>query len=54
MTIGLYGLGFWMPQILRTLNPSFSNFAIGVILMVPFIAALAAMIGVERAFGPHG
>ena len=44
MTIGLYGLGFWMPQIVRSLNPSFSNFGIGLVMMVPFIAALLAML----------
>ena len=44
MTIGLYGLGFWMPQIIRSLNPSFSNFEIGLVMTVPFIVALLAML----------
>jgi len=44
MTIGLYGLGFWMPQIIRSLNPSFSNIEIGLVMIVPFIAALLAML----------
>jgi ACS family tartrate transporter-like MFS transporter len=44
MTIGLYGLGFWMPQIIRSLNPSFSNVEIGLVMIVPFIAALIAML----------
>ena len=44
MTIGLYGLGFWMPQIIRSLNPSFSNFEIGLVMTVPFVAALLAML----------
>ncbi len=44
VTIGLYGLGFWMPQIIRTLNPDFSNFEIGLVMMIPFIAAGIAMI----------
>jgi MFS transporter, ACS family, tartrate transporter len=44
MTIGLYGLGFWMPQIIRSLNPSFSNFEIGLVMTVPYIAALCSMI----------
>ncbi|MGB7787506.1 MFS transporter [Methanoregula sp.] len=44
MTIGLYGLGFWMPRIIRSLNPSFSNVEIGLVMMVPFIVALLAML----------
>ena len=44
MTIGLYGLGFWMPQIIRSLNPSFSNVEIGLVMTLPFIAALFAML----------
>jgi MFS transporter, ACS family, tartrate transporter len=43
-TIGLYGLGFWMPQIIRSLNPAFSNFEIGLVMTIPFIAALCAMV----------
>jgi ACS family tartrate transporter-like MFS transporter len=44
MTIGLYGLGFWMPQIIHSLNPSFSNVEIGLVMTIPFIAALLAML----------
>lgn len=44
LTIGLYGLGFWMPQIIQSLNPGFSNFEIGLVMMIPFIAAGIAMI----------
>lgn len=45
IAIGLYGLGFWMPQIIHTLNPDFSNFEIGLVMMIPFIAAGLAMQG---------
>ncbi|OPX62272.1 MULTISPECIES: MFS transporter [unclassified Methanoregula] len=45
LTIGLYGTGFWMPQIIRSLNPAFSNTEIGIAMMVPFIVALACMLG---------
>jgi MFS transporter, ACS family, tartrate transporter len=45
LTIGLYGTGFWMPQIIRSLNPAFSNTEIGVAMMVPFVVALVCMIG---------
>lgn len=46
--IGLYGTGFWMPQIIRALNPGASNFGIG-LMMVLFAAALICMI----AWGRH-
>ena len=45
LTIGLYGTGFWMPQIIRSLNPAFTNMEIGLLMMIPFIVALVAMIG---------
>lgn len=45
LTIGLYGTGFWMPQIIRSLNPSFTNTEIGIAMTVPFIVALACMLG---------
>jgi ACS family tartrate transporter-like MFS transporter len=45
LTIGLYGTGFWMPQIIRSLNPAFTNMEIGLLMMIPFIVALIAMIG---------
>jgi MFS transporter, ACS family, tartrate transporter len=43
VTIGLYGTGFWMPQIIRTMNPAFTNTEIGLMMVIPFFAALAAM-----------
>lgn len=44
LTIGLYGLGFWMPQIIRSLNQSFTNFEIGMIMVVPYACACIAMV----------
>ncbi|MDD4137301.1 MAG: MFS transporter [Methanoregula sp.] len=44
ITIGLYGLGFWMPQIIRSLYTNFSNFGIGLVMTIPYLAALGAMI----------
>ena len=54
LTIGLYGTGFWMPQIIRSLNPAFSNTEIGVAMMVPFLVALVCDDRVERPFRSHG
>ena len=53
VTIGLYGLGFWMPQIIRALNPAFSNFEIGLWMMIPFIAAFICMIAWSRHSDRH-
>jgi ACS family tartrate transporter-like MFS transporter len=44
LVIGLYGTGFWMPQIIRALNPGLTNFEIGLLMTIPFIAALISMI----------
>ncbi|MDD1687531.1 MFS transporter [Methanoregula sp.] len=44
VTIGLYGLGFWMPQIIKSLFGGFSNFEIGLVMTIPYLAALGAMI----------
>jgi len=49
VVIGLYGLGFWMPQIIRTMSPSFSNFEIGLVMVIPYLVALCMMI----AWGAH-
>jgi ACS family tartrate transporter-like MFS transporter len=49
VVIGLYGLGFWMPQIIRSLSPSYTNFEIGLVMIIPYAVALCAMI----AWGVH-
>jgi MFS transporter, ACS family, tartrate transporter len=49
LVIGLYGTGFWIPQIIRALNPAFTNSEIGILMMIPFIIALISMI----AWGRH-
>lgn len=42
ITIGLYGITFWLPQIIRTFG--FSNFAIGFVTAAPFLFATVAML----------
>ncbi len=54
VTVGLYGLGFWMPLIIRSLNPAFSNFEIGLWMTIPFIAALVCMILWSRHSDRYG
>lgn len=48
LVIALYGTGFWMPQIIKALSPSSSNFTIGMLMMIPFVAALICMIAWSR------
>ena len=44
LVIALYGLGFWMPQIIRSMNGTLSNTAIGLVMAVPYACAGVAMI----------
>jgi MFS family permease len=43
-TIGFYGMGFYMPQVVKTLSSGYSNTALGVFVMIPYLAGVAAMI----------
>ncbi len=42
--IGLYAMSFYMPQSMKSLPGDYSNTAIGVLVMIPHLAGLAAMI----------
>ncbi len=41
---GSLGVGYWMPQIIKSFSESLTHTQIGLIAMVPYIAATAAMI----------
>jgi MFS transporter, ACS family, tartrate transporter len=45
---GLYTLNFWGPQLLRSLSSSYSNFTVGLFIMVPNLVGLVAMIAISR------
>jgi MFS family permease len=47
--IGLYAMSFYMPQALKALWIGYSNTSVGVLVMVPHLAGLAAMILVSRS-----
>ena len=47
--IGLYAMSFYMPQAVKSLSLGFSNTAVGILVMVPHLAGLAAMILVSRS-----
>ncbi|MEN6395296.1 MAG: MFS transporter [Methanoregula sp.] len=48
LVIALYGLGFWMPQIIRSLNSGLSNISIGLVMIIPYACAGVAMIAWSR------
>ncbi|VCU69602.1 Putative tartrate transporter [Pigmentiphaga humi] len=47
IVIGLYGIGFWLPQITKAMG--YSNAMVGVIVAIPYAASAAAML----AWGRH-
>jgi ACS family tartrate transporter-like MFS transporter len=42
IVIGLYGLGLWMPQIVKEMG--FSNFQTGFLVALPYVLAMVAMV----------
>ncbi|MEH7342442.1 MFS transporter [Bacillus sp. JJ1532] len=42
--IGMYGLVFWMPQIIKNLSAVFSNTTVGFLSMIPYLIGCIAMI----------
>jgi ACS family tartrate transporter-like MFS transporter len=42
--VGQYTMIFWMPQLVKTSSSQYSNTTIGILVMIPYIAALFAMI----------
>lgn len=48
-TIGFYIMTFWMPQMIKAGFSRYSNTTVGVLVMIPYLVALAAMILVARS-----
>ena len=42
LVVGLYGIGFWMPQVLQTFG--LSNLAIGFLTAIPYLVAAIGMV----------
>jgi len=42
IVIGLYGIGFWLPQIVKSMG--FANIDVGLIVALPYLASAMAMI----------
>ena len=46
--VATYTIGFWLPQVMKSLLSEKSNTVVGFLLMLPYIVALAGMILVSR------
>jgi ACS family tartrate transporter-like MFS transporter len=44
LVTGLYGIGFWMPTIIKSLSTTVSNTQVGLITMIPYILGGIAMV----------
>jgi len=47
--LGLYSMIFWMPQFVKNLSSQYSNTAVGVLVMIPYLVGLPAMILIGRS-----
>jgi MFS transporter, ACS family, tartrate transporter len=52
IVIGLYGMGLWMPQMIKGLG--FSNLETGFLVALPYIAAMIAMVGLGLSSDRRG
>jgi ACS family tartrate transporter-like MFS transporter len=48
-TAGMYAMNFWMPQFVRGLSSQYSNTTVGILVMIPYVAAVPVMILVSRS-----
>jgi ACS family tartrate transporter-like MFS transporter len=47
--VSLNTMTFWMPQLLKTFSSQYSNTTVGILVMIPYVAAVTAMIFVSRS-----
>ncbi len=47
--IGLYSLGFWMPQVIKSFSSHYSSTTVGLLGVIPQVVGLAAMVLVSRS-----
>lgn len=47
--VGMYAMNFWMPQLVKGLSTQRSNATVGMFVMIPYLAAVPAMILVSRS-----
>jgi ACS family tartrate transporter-like MFS transporter len=49
LNTGMYGMNFWMPQLVKSLSSKISNSLIGVLVMIPHLVGLPVMVMVSRS-----
>jgi ACS family tartrate transporter-like MFS transporter len=49
LNIGMYGMSFWMPQLVKSLSSGNSNSLIGLLVMIPHLVGLAVMVMMSRS-----
>ncbi|MBZ5540644.1 MAG: MFS transporter [Acidobacteriia bacterium] len=54
LMIGLYSMGFWMPQTVKALSGRYSNSVVGVLVMVPYLVGLLGMLLVSWSSDRRG
>lgn len=47
--MGQYTMTFWMPQLIKSISRTYSNTAVGMLVMLPYVFALTTMILVGRS-----
>jgi ACS family tartrate transporter-like MFS transporter len=47
--VGMNTINFWMPQLLKTFSSQYSNTTVGILVMIPYVAAVTGMIFVSRS-----
>ena len=51
IVIGLYGMGLWMPQMIKALG--FSNLQTGFLVALPYVAGMIAMVAIGHLQRPQ-
>jgi ACS family tartrate transporter-like MFS transporter len=47
--VGMYTMTFWMPQFIKSISSTYSNTTVGILVMIPYVAAIPVMILVSRS-----
>src|SRR4029077_3590417 len=47
--VGMWAMTFWMPQLIKAISSRYSNTTVGLLVMIPYLVALAVMTFVGRS-----
>jgi MFS transporter, ACS family, tartrate transporter len=47
--VGMWAMTFWMPQLVKAISSQYSNTTVGMLVMIPYVVALAVMTVVGRS-----